>query len=195
MNSPGTGALFVMSAPSGAGKTTLANAVRKRYPELRYSVSTTTRAPRPGEKDGVDYFFTDAGTFEQGIEEGRWAEWARVHGNYYGTSAEVITNELAAGHCLLLDIDVQGARQIVERFPQAVTIFILPPGREELRRRLESRGSDSPEVVQKRLESAEWEMEQADEYRYRVVNDDLDRAVRELSAIIERHGAACLGGS
>jgi guanylate kinase len=129
----------------------------------------------------------DTETFEKGIREGRWAEWAKVHGNYYGTSAGFIRRALERGGRLLLDIDVQGARQIRAAFPEAVTIFIMPPSVEELRRRLAGRGTDSPETVEKRMGCAEWEMAQAGEYRHVVVNGELGRAVEELAAIIKAH--------
>ena len=121
------GHLFVVSAPSGAGKTTLCQAARERLPELVYSVSSTTRQPRAGEVEGRDYFFVSEARFEQGIADGSWAEWARVHDNYYGTSARFLEDHLAAGRDVLLDIDVQGAKQILERYPEAVTVFIAAP--------------------------------------------------------------------
>ena len=190
-NSAGTsqaaGTLFVVSAPSGAGKTTLVNAMRTRFPDLAYSVSHTTRPPRPGEVDGVDYFFIPVDEFRAGIESGLWAEWAEVHGNYYGTSARFLEETLAAGVDLLLDIDVQGACQIVRQFPRAVTIFILPPSLEVLRQRIESRGTDSPEVIALRMENARREMEHQDCYDYRIVNDRLEEAIAALAAVIEKH--------
>jgi guanylate kinase len=176
--------VFILSAPSGAGKTTLRRAVLARLPALSYSVSCTTRPPRAGEVDGRDYVFLSAGEFEEGIRSGRWAEWARVHGNYYGTSAEVLARALAEGRDILLDIDVQGARQILRRFPQSVTIFILPPSLEILEARLRSRGTDRPEEIALRLRNARAEMDQKDNYRHVIVNDDLPTAVQELLAVI-----------
>ncbi len=178
------GKLFIVSAPSGAGKTTLCRYLRRAFPQLEYSVSATTRSPRPGEKDGRDYHFVSRQQFERGIREGRWAEWARVHDNYYGTPAAPIEKALAAGRPVLLDIDVQGARQLVERFPEAVTIFIMPPDMETLEKRLAGRGTDSPEVIARRLENARREMEQKDFYRHVIVNDDLEEAVGQLVGLV-----------
>ena len=182
--SPARSHVFILSAPSGAGKTTLRRAVLDRFPDIRYSVSFTTRPPRAGEMDGRDYHFISAAVFEEGIRSGRWAEWAQVHENYYGTSAEVLEQALDAGRDVLLDIDVQGARQILERFPQGVTIFIMPPSIEILEARLRARGTDTAEAVRIRLRNAAGEMAQKDRYRHRVINDDLSTAVRELAAII-----------
>jgi guanylate kinase len=178
------GTLFVLSAPSGAGKTTLRRAVLARFPGMTYSVSTTTRPPRPGEVDGRDYVFIPPAEFEAGIREGRWAEWAQVHGNYYGTSAHTLREAAEAGTDVLLDIDVQGARQIAQRFPECVTVFIMPPSFEALAQRLTARGTDSPESVALRLRNARQEMEERHWYRHIVVNDELATAVEELSAII-----------
>lgn len=184
-NSSRQGLIFVISAPSGAGKTTLCNLVREYCGDLTYSVSYTTRAPRPGETDGRDYYFISAETFRQGIEKGRWAEWANVHGNYYGTSAEWISRSLATGCDILMDIDVQGARQIVAHFPQAVTIFIMPPSIEELRRRILKRGGDDPATVELRLANAQGEIEQKDFYRHILVNDRLPEAMAALIELLQ----------
>ena len=184
---PARGSLFVISAPSGAGKTTLVGAMRSRFPGLRYSISHTTRPPRPGERHGVDYFFISADEFRAGIDSGQWAEWAEVHGHYYGTSARFLEQTLAAGQDVLLDIDVQGACQIADKFPGAVTIFILPPSLAVLRRRIESRGTDSPEVIALRMKNARREMQQQDCYDYRIVNDRLEDAIAALAAVIEKH--------
>jgi len=181
------GRLFIISAPSGAGKSTLCRILLARMPDLRYSVSTTTRAPRPGEVDGKDYRFTDAETFETGIKNGRWAEWAEVHGNYYGTSATFIDRQRAEGHDVLLDIDVQGAAQIQTRYPHAITIFIMPPSMAVLRQRLEQRGTDTPATIEKRLANARQEMAQAATYQHTVVNDQLDEAVGMLIDIVKRY--------
>jgi guanylate kinase len=179
--------IFIISAPSGAGKTTLCKAALVAFADMRYSVSFTTRAPRPGEENGRDYVFVTAPEFEAGIRGGRWAEWARVHGNYYGTSADVLAQSLASGCDILLDIDVQGARQICARFPESVTIFIMPPSLEVLRQRLVSRGTDRPEVIAMRIENAGREMAQRDVYRHVVVNDDLATAIMELIHIIDSY--------
>ena len=186
--SPREGRLFVLSAPSGAGKSTLCLILRQRRPALRYSISYTTRSIRAGEVDGRDYFFIDADTFQEGIAAGRWLEWARVHGHYYGTASDFIDRTLAAGHDLLLDIDVQGADQLVQRYPQAVTIFIMPPSMDELRQRLAKRGTDAPEVIAERLHNAREEMAARFRYRHIIVNDQLDQAIEELLALMDTAG-------
>ena len=179
--------IFIISAPSGAGKTTLRKAALAAFADMRYSVSFTTRPPRPGEENGKDYVFVTAPEFEAGIRNGRWAEWARVHGNYYGTCADVLSQSLSSGCDILLDIDVQGARQICARFPESVTIFIMPPSLEVLRQRLVSRGTDRPEAIAMRIENAGREMAQRDVYRHVVVNDDLETAITELIHIIDSY--------
>jgi guanylate kinase len=179
--------IFIISAPSGAGKTTLRKAALAVFADMRYSVSFTTRPPRPGEENGRDYVFVTVSEFEAGIRSGRWAEWACVHGNYYGTSADVLAQSLSSGCDILLDIDVQGARQICARFPESVTIFIMPPSLEVLRERLVARGTDRPEVIAMRIENAGREMAQRDVYRHVVVNDDLETAVTELIRIIDSY--------
>jgi len=179
--------LFVISAPSGAGKTTLCRIVLEAFVDMRYSVSYTTRACRNGEKDGVDYYFVTQDDFEKGIANGMWAEWAEVHGNYYGTSADFLEGELAAGRDILLDIDVKGTRQIIERFPHSVTIFIMPPSLDILRQRLESRGTDSADVIAVRLSNAKKEMAQKSLYRHVIMNDRLSDAIAELTTLIENY--------
>jgi guanylate kinase len=181
-----TGRLFIVSAPSGAGKSTLCRLLLERLPNLRYSISTTTRPPRKGEIEGRDYFFTDVASFKAGIATCQWAEWAEVHGHYYGTSAAFIDAQRAAGHDLLLDIDVQGAAQLRAMYPDAVTIFILPPSMAVLRQRLEQRGADTPEVVEKRMANAHQEMDQRGAYMYTVVNDRLEDALADLLRIVGR---------
>lgn len=178
------GRLFVLSAPSGAGKSTLCALLRERMPALRYSVSYTTRAPRVGEKDSVDYFFIDASAFREGIANGRWVEWARVHGHYYGTSASYIDRILAQGDDLLLDIDVQGTAQLVKKYPEAVTIFIMPPSMDVLRQRLEKRGTDSADVIAGRLRNALEELAARSRYRHIVVNQRLERALDDLVGLL-----------
>lgn len=182
-----TGRLFVLSAPSGTGKTTLCRRILPQLENIVFSVSYTTRPPRAGETDGKDYHFISAGRFEQMIREGRWAEWARVHDNYYGTSADDLARDLAAGYDVLLDIDVIGARQIVERFAECVTIFIMPPSLQDLRKRLEKRGSDDEQTIEKRLRAAAEEMASCHEYNYIIVNDRIERAAQELLAVIENN--------
>lgn len=174
----------MVSAPSGAGKTTLCKAARERLPQLVYSVSSTTRRPHKGEIDGQDYFFVSEAQFRKGIEHGLWAEWAKVHDNYYGTSARFLDDHLQAGRDVLLDIDVQGARQILQRYPEAVTIFIAAPSMAVLRQRLTARGLDSPEVIDLRLKNARTEMDCRDLYRHVVVNDDLETAIEQFVDIL-----------
>jgi guanylate kinase len=185
---PHKGRLFILSAPSGAGKTTLCKTLLKRFPDLKYSISHTTRSPRKDEQNGVDYFFISKNEFEKNIQDGKWLEWARVHDHYYGTSLDFIEQSLAEGKNILLDIDVAGARQVLSRLPHSVTIFILPPTFETLKHRLESRGTDSQEVIARRLKNAEDEMAQKHLYQHHVVNDSLDEAIAQLSAIIASQG-------
>jgi len=179
------GRLFIISAPSGAGKTTLCRATLKRLKDMLYSVSYTTRSPRKGEQDGVDYHFISKEGFRAGIKTGRWSEWAEVHGNYYGTSAEFIEKGLSSGRDTLLDIDVQGTIQILKRHPDSVTIFVLPPSMDTLRQRLEMRGTESETVLKRRLENAKKEMTQQNLYRHLIVNDQLSSAIEELISIIQ----------
>lgn len=179
-----TGHLFIISAPSGTGKTTLCKIILDRFPFLRFSVSFTTRKLRQGEKNGTDYYFITKDEFRRGIEKNQWAEWAQVHGNYYGTSALFLNNALQQGQNLLLDIDVQGASALLRSFPDAVTIFIKPPSIRALETRLKKRKTDSEEIIKKRLTAATQEMAQQNWYRHVVVNDDLQKAVEELIAVI-----------
>jgi guanylate kinase len=182
-----TGLLFILSAPSGAGKSTLCRAVQQRFPDLLYSISYTTRPPRHGEQNGVDYYFIVKDEFENGIARGQWAEWAEVHGNYYGTAADLLDRGLADGKDILLDIDVQGMRQILQRYPAGITIFIMPPSLATLQCRLEARGTDSPEIIAVRLNNAQQEMAQKDRYRHVIVNDQLADATAELIGILEKY--------
>jgi guanylate kinase len=184
---PKRGHLFIISAPSGAGKTTLVKAVLKQFKDMRYSISYTTRKPRAEERDSVDYHFVSKQDFKKGIKKGRWAEWAEVYGNYYGTSAEFIEKSLSSGRDILLDIDVQGTLQILKHYPDSVTIFILPPSMDDLRKRLEIRGSDSQAVIEKRLVNASKEMDQKELYHHIIVNDKLPEAIKELSAIFKKY--------
>lgn len=181
------GRLFIVSAPSGAGKSTLCRAVKSRYPQLTYSISFTTRPPRPGDVDGEDYHFIGKQEFEKRIRQGEWAEWAVVHGHYYGTSARELERSLKSGRPVLLDIDVDGTRQILEHFPASITIFILPPSMTELERRLIKRGTDDMSAIRKRLSNAEKEIARKHRYRYIIVNEVLSEAVEEFCAIIEKH--------
>jgi len=184
---PKRGHLFIISAPSGAGKTTLVKAALERFTDMLYSISYTTRKPRADERNGVDYHFVSRQDFKKGIKKGHWAEWAEVYGNFYGTSAEFIEKGLSSGHDILLDIDVQGTLQILKNYPDSVTIFILPPSMNTLRKRLEMRASDSKAVIEKRLVSARKEMAQKKMYRHTIVNDKLPAAIEELSAIFEKY--------
>jgi guanylate kinase len=176
--------LLVIAAPSGAGKTTVARRLVDRNPELVFSVSATTRAPRPREKDGRDYYFVDDGAFDRMIERNELAEWAVVHGRRYGTPRREITQRIERGHTVLLDIDVQGARQVRRLFPDALLVFILTPSAAELHRRLNERGSEDPGERYRRLVNARREIEAAREFDFVVVNDDLDRAVDQVESIL-----------
>jgi len=180
-----TGRLFIVSAPSGAGKTTLISRVLARLDQLSYSVSHTTREPREGEVHGKDYFFTDKAQFQALIDTGQMLEWARVHDNFYGTSRPFVESCLEKGKSILLDIDVQGGRQIMDTDLQPVSVFIMPPSLEELEQRLRGRGTDSPEVIRKRLDNSKDEMAQRLFYDHVVVNDNLETAVEELCGIFE----------
>ena len=180
----GAGQLYVVSAPSGAGKSTLCEAARRQLPHLVYSISSTTRSPRDGERDGIDYFFVSESRFRRGIDNGEWAEWARVHDNYYGTSAEFIQRHLDVGRDVLLDIDVQGTRQLLARYPHAVTIFIMAPSLADLRWRLCARGQDSEAVIATRMRNAESEIAMRGMYDHVVVNDQLDAAIVQFVAIL-----------
>ncbi len=184
----GKGRLFIISAPSGAGKTTLCRALMEHFSEMLYSVSYTTREPRKDEIIGADYHFISREDFAGKIKEGKWAEWAEVHGNYYGTSAVFLDKELAAGKNILLDIDVEGTMQILKRYPDSITIFIVPPTPGILRKRIESRGSDSREAIERRLKNAEKEMSRRGLYMHVIVNDSLQEAVAELVGIVEMYG-------
>jgi guanylate kinase len=185
------GRLFVITAPSGAGKTSLIEALMKADPTLKLSISYTTRAPRPGEKDGVDYHFVDDATFLAMRKRGEFLESAEVHGFRYGTSKRVISEGLRKGEDLILEIDWQGARQVRSIYPVSVGIFILPPSIEELERRMRSRGQDSEAVIRRRVENAKEELQHAGEFKYAIINKDFDIARRELAQIIqkERNGA------
>lgn len=174
-----------MSAPSGAGKTTLGRLLLEREAQLQHSISYTTRARRSAEQEGVDYHFVSREIFEHMIEKGEFVEWARVHDNYYGTSLADIEQLCAQGHDVLLDIDVQGAEQLRVRGLDAVFIFIVPPDIKVLRQRLQERDSDTAEVIAKRVENAYQELEHAPLYDYIVINDRLNEASQNLHAIIK----------
>jgi len=183
----GKGRLFIISAPSGTGKTTLCSAVLNRFPDMLYSVSYTTRKSRNGEQNGIDYHFIEKDNFKNKIKSGKWAEWAEVHGNYYGTSAELLDKGLDSGQDIILDIDVQGTIRLLERYPESVTIFVMPPSIEELKRRLKIRNTDSNEDISRRLENAKMEMAKKDLYLHVIINDQLPDAIGQLVAVIENY--------
>jgi guanylate kinase len=181
--------LFVMSAASGAGKTTLKDLVIKDFPDIKYSISATTRKPREGEIDGVHYFFKTKEEFEQMIKDDALVEYNLVHGNYYGTPKSFVEKTLAEGNRVLFDLDVFGKVNFDKVYPDATGIFILPPSDEELERRLRGRGTDSEEVIQLRLANAKKEIEFAKtkgKYEYTIINDDLQKAADELRAILSQ---------
>jgi guanylate kinase len=178
--------LIIISAPSGAGKTTLCHRLLKDFSELTLSVSTTTREPRGSEKHGQEYFFATRLEFESQISIGRFAEWALVHGNYYGTSKDVIEKAFGAGRSVLLDIDVQGAASLRKHYPrESYTIFIAPPSLHALEHRLRSRKTDSEETIRKRIKNAAEEMKQMPGFHQTVINDQLESAYAELQAIVQ----------
>ena len=178
------GVLYVISAPSGAGKTTLCKEVIDLFKNLRHSVSFTTREKRPGEVHGQDYFFIGREEFQQMVTAGKFAEWAEVHGNCYGTAIDTLEECRNAGIDLLLDIDCQGARQLKDSYDGGVFIFILPPNYHELRRRLETRNTDHAEVIERRLQGAAAEIRESRWYDYIIVNDQFSRSVEELKAVL-----------
>ena len=184
-----SGKLFVITAPSGAGKTSLIDAVMKDDPGLKISVSYTTRAPRPGEKDGVDYHFVDDAKFLAMRQRGEFLESAEVHGNRYGTSQKVILDAVQRGEDLILEIDWQGAQQVRKLYPHCVGIFIHPPSVEELERRMRSRGQDAEAVIHRRVENAREELRHAGEFKYAIINKDFETAKAELAAVIQKERA------
>ncbi|MDP0309363.1 guanylate kinase [Glaesserella parasuis] len=180
------GNLYIISAPSGAGKSSLINALLSDLPrsQVQLSISHTTRNPRPGEEHGVHYYFTQHDEFKRLVEQGHFLEWAEVFGNYYGTSLPMIERSLEQGIDVFLDIDWQGARQIREKVPNVKTIFILPPSKAELEKRLIVRGQDSAETIAKRMSEAVSEMSHYNEFDYVIVNDDFQTALSELKSIL-----------
>lgn len=178
------GLLFIVSAPSGAGKTSLCRALTDSLDNLVHSISSTTRAPRPGEMDGRDYFFVTADRFQQMIDAGDFVEWARVHDNLYGTSRRVLGDIRAKGIDVILDIDTQGARQIKEKYGDAVFIFIMPPSLGILEERLRNRKADHAEEIAKRMRRARDEIREYTRYDYIIVNRDFDRALGELRSVV-----------
>ncbi|MGB6605378.1 MAG: guanylate kinase [Steroidobacteraceae bacterium] len=184
------GRLFVIAAPSGAGKTSLVKALLARLPQLRLSVSHTTRTRRPTEAEGREYHFVTAAEFEKLVARGEFLEHARVFDNLYGTSRAYVEGQLAQGHDVVLEIDWQGAQQVRRAMPQCISIFILPPSRAALAERLARRATDTPEVIGRRLRDAAADMSHYREFGYVVVNDDFERALAELSDIVAGRGAA-----
>ena len=180
---PARGTLFIVAAPSGAGKSSLVNAVLKDTPGIALSISYTSRAPRPGERHAQHYHFIDRAEFERMISAGAFFEHALVHGDYKGTARQSVEPQLAAGHDVLLEIDWQGARQVREQLPDALSVFILPPSRAALETRMRSRGQDSEAVIAQRLSAAREEMSHYAEFDFVIVNDDFNQAVREMQAI------------
>jgi len=178
------GHLYIVAAPSGAGKTTLVRMLLEHDRDIRLSVSSTTRAPRPGEQDGREYHFVDVQHFLDRVSQGEFLEWAEVHGNYYGTSKRWIEAEMVAGRDVLLEIDWQGAQQVRKVFPQAIGVFILPPSLEALKDRLSGRGTDSVETIARRIAAARDEMRHVDEFDYVIINDDLQQALDNLISVV-----------
>ncbi len=177
------GNLYVVAAPSGAGKTTLVRLLLEAEP-VRLSISFTTRAPRPGEEDGREYHFVDTATFRAMIERQEFLEWAEVHGNFYGTSKKWIADQLAVDADVLLEIDWQGAQQVRKQFPEAIGVFILPPSMAELERRLTGRGTDAADVIARRLAAAQAEMRHVGEFDYVIINNQLEEALLDLRAVV-----------
>ena len=179
------GLLILISGPSGTGKGTVCDLLRKNHPEISYSISATTRQPRPGEQDGVNYYFYDKEKFRLMIDAGELLEWAEVYGNYYGTPKQKVLDRLNAGEDILLEIDTQGALNVMKAVPEGLFIFLLPPSLEELANRLKGRGTETEESLQRRLGAAVDEIKIAHNYRYVVVNDKVEAAEKAIAGIIE----------
>ena len=189
-SSPHRGRLFVIAAPSGAGKTSLVKALLQRKPELHVSISYTTRKMRPTEADGREYHFISVTDFQQLVDQGLLLEYAQVFDNFYGTGRRPVETELARGNNVVLEIDWQGAQQVRKSLPECVTIFVLPPSRASLEERLRNRRTDSEEVIARRLRDAVGDMSHWNEFNYVVVNDDFQRAIEDLVSIVEGRGEA-----
>ncbi|MGC9456192.1 MAG: guanylate kinase [Halothiobacillaceae bacterium] len=189
------GTLFIVSAPSGAGKTSLVQALVARDERVRLSVSHTTRAPRPGEENGQHYHFVDEVTFREMIDQGAFIEHAQVFDNFYGTSRDAVTRPMDEGLDVVLEIDWQGAEQVRRQFPEALSVFILPPGRDALRQRLQGRGQDPEEVIERRMRDAVAEMSHYGEFDYLIVNDDFEQAAAELEGIVTTQRLRCCAQS
>jgi len=182
------GNLIVISAPSGSGKTSLANRALEEIPKLKFSVSHTTRKPRPGERDQVEYFFVSEKEFEEMIGQGNFLEHARVYGNYYGTSRAFVDEQLSVGYDVLLDLDVQGAAQVKKSYPEAILVFVFPPSLEVLKTRLKKRGLDDPNIIDKRLRIAKKEIQCYTDYQYVIINREIEESLVELKSIIQVSG-------
>ncbi len=181
---PPLGRLIVLTGPSGVGKGTLMRSLLQRYPELYYSVSVTTRSPRTGEIDGKNYYFISRNKFEQLVDQGEFLEWAEFAGNYYGTPREAVLKQIRDGKTVVVEIELEGARQIRASFPSAFSIFILPPSFEELEQRIRNRGQDSSEAIARRLQCAQEEIKAAEEFDIQIVNDDFETAVNAIAAAL-----------
>ncbi len=179
-----TGQIFVFSAPSGTGKSTIAEGLMERFDSLAYSISHTSRLPRGTEQDGIDYHFVTDSTFREMIERNAFLEWAQVHGHLYGTAFDAVKAQISAGSDILMDVDVQGGENIKKQFSESILIFLLPPSLEILQQRLTARGTDDPEVIEKRMAQASEEIKHCSRYDYIVINDDLEKAVFEAQSII-----------
>ncbi|QHG20036.1 guanylate kinase [Nostoc sp. ATCC 53789] len=178
------GKLIVLTGPSGVGKGTLMRSLLQRHPELYFSVSATTRSARPGEIDGKNYYFVSRSKFEQLVAEGEFLEWAEFAGNYYGTPREAVLNQIQSGKLVVLEIELEGARQIRASFPSALSIFILPPSFDELEKRIRSRAQDSEEAIARRLLRAQEEIQAADEFDIKIVNDDFETALNDIETVL-----------
>ncbi|MBE9034891.1 guanylate kinase [aff. Roholtiella sp. LEGE 12411] len=181
---PPSGRLIVLTGPSGVGKGTLMRSLLQRHPELYYSVSVTTRSPRPGEIDGKNYYFISRSKFEPLIAQGEFLEWAEFAGNYYGTPREAVLKQISSGKLVVLEIELEGARQIRASFPSAISIFILPPSFDELEKRIRNRAQDSEEAIARRLRCAQEEIKAADEFDIQIVNDDFETALKDIEAAL-----------
>lgn len=180
--------VFIISSVAGGGKSTLISRVVAKHPQIQFSVSYTTRLPREGDLPGKTYYFVTVEEFERKIRQGFFLEWAKVHDNYYGTPLQPVKDCLASGQIMLMDLDVQGADSIKQLLPDVKTIFILPPSREIWEKRLRSRGTDSPEVIEKRIRNGEAELARAKDFDFQLVNDDLETAVADLEKILQSPG-------
>ena len=178
------GNLIILSGPSGVGKGTVLSALMKEYDDIHYSVSATTRKPRVGEEEGNDYYFMSEEKFESLVEKNEFLEWAQVHNNYYGTPKKYVEKNLEQGEDVILEIDIQGAQQIKEKYPHGVFIFLLPPSLEELKSRIHRRGTETEKAIQTRMKNAEKEMDKVEDYDYAVVNDQIEDAINKLKSII-----------